>query len=141
MRISKSATLLPGQPRSASPDPIELLIGEFTQAGSGKEFIKIPADRLSNIHIIIDVTAIVSTPIVLVSIQAFDEASQSYYNLVSGGSSITSVGTTVLKLGENMVDSMGESSLDFIPKNVRIVLAHQDVNLINYSVGINYQEN
>ncbi len=140
MKKSKSAILLPVTIRTSSPTPIDLDTGEFTLPGSGKEFVKIDTSSLTNFHVIIEVTNILLTPSVLVTVQAFDEASGTFYPLLIG-TPITGTGTTVLKIGENMVESMNESAMDFIPKKIRIILIHTDADAITYSVGINYQEN
>lgn len=135
---SKSAVLLTSSARTATPAAINLN-GDFTSKGSSVSFIEIDPAILKNFHIIVDVTAIVTTPSIVVSIEASDEASDTFYPLLTS-QAITSISKNVLKVGVDMIES-SESSSDFIPKKARIVITHANADSITYSVGINYQEN
>ncbi len=139
MSISRSAVLLASAARTATPTPISLNDGEFQSKGSGKSFIKINPSILDNFHIIIDVSEINLTPSIVVTIEAFNEATGNYYSLLDS-LAITTVSTTVLKIGKNVVESTNASAQDFIPKDTRIKIVHEDADSITYSIGINYQE-
>ena len=137
---SKSVILLASAARTATPTAIELDTGQFTEPGSSRSFTKINANELINLHITIDVTAVALTPSVQVAIEAFDDASGKYYSLLAAIAAITGVGTTTLKIGENIASAAGLAAQDFIPKKVRISFTHADTDSITYSAGLNYQE-
>jgi hypothetical protein len=88
------------------------------------------------IHLIIDVTAIVSTPSVVPKIQAKDPTSGKYYDLITGAA-ITGTGTTVLKVFPAATASANVAVNDFLPSIFRVVMTHGNANSITYSVAAN----
>lgn len=138
---SKSAVLLASLARTATPAPIELDKSQtFTTDKANTATIDINFDRLINMHIIIEVTLDPAAASVQPVLEALDEASGKRYPLITSIAAITAVGTTVLKLGHDIVPAANLAAQDFIPKKVRLTLTHADTDSITYSVGINYQE-
>lgn len=90
-------------------------------------------------HVIINVTAVASTPSVVPTIQGFDSTSGVYYDLLVGNA-ITATGTTVLKIGLGMAASANASAQDLIPHTIRVKMTHADSDSITYSVGCNVTE-
>lgn len=73
-------------------------------------------------RVIVDVTAIVSTPSITVTIDVFDLLANKWVNVVTS-SAITTVSTNVLTLVEG------------IASNVRVTVTHGNANSITYSVS------
>ncbi len=128
MSIKKqSKTLLTSAARTASP--ADVVISKPSTVPSQGELI--------NIHIIIDVTATNLTPSVQPTLIVTDGASGKTYDLLGSIAAITGVGTTILKVGKDVVAAAGLAAQDFIPENVTLKLTHADTDSITYSVGIN----
>lgn len=123
----KSGTILASAARTASPGALAL-----DQPNTGVSF-----GGVVNLHIIIDVTVDPAAASVQPSIQARDPASGKLYDLLAGIAAITAVGTTVLKVGKDMVVAAGLSEQDFLPENIVIDFVHADADSITYSVGFN----
>ena len=98
----------------------------------------VSSDRLLNLHLIIDVTAITATPSIVVTLNALDRVSGKFYNLLTSAA-ITTVSTNVLKLGVDMLAAANLAAQDIIPENLRITVTHGDADSITYSVGLNFQ--
>jgi len=127
----QSFELLPSAARIASPDDIVISEPKVT----------LSEGSLYNIHIIIDVTAVAATPSIQPKILATDKASGKTYELLPGIAAITAIGTTVLKVGKDIVAAAGLAAQDLIPENVVLELTHVDADSITYSVGMNTELN
>jgi len=125
--IKRSLELLPSAARIASPSDIAVQ----------SPIANISEGTLKNLHIIIDVTAIAATPSVQPTLVATDPVSGKTYDLLASIAAITATGTTVLKLGKDIVAAAGLAAQDFIPENVTLKLTHADADSITYSVGMN----
>ena len=128
MASKSSLTILESAARTATPTDTGLTIstaGQFTEV-------------ITDIHIVIDVTAIVTTPSVQPLLQGFDPLSSKWYDLVAAITAITATGTTAIKYGVNTPVVANNANQGFIPKVFRLVLTHADTDSITYSVGMNY---
>lgn len=138
MKIRKqSAILLPSAARTATPSPVDVTperAGYSIKVGD-----EVNVGQILNLHLIIDVTAINLTPSVQVAIQALDGASGKYYDLLTGIAAITGVGTTVLRVGRDIISAAGLSAEDFVPGSLRFSFTHADADSITYSAGLNYE--
>lgn len=128
MSIRKGSGVVLGSIARTST-PADVFLGKNTLGNSG--------DAVVNIHIVIDVTAVNLTPSIQPAIIATDPASGKEYELLAAIAPITAIGTTVLKLGRNVVDAAGLAAQDFIPENVILRFTHADTDSITYSVGVN----
>ena len=123
-------TVLKSAARTASPDDVVL---DFGDGG-----VSVPKmDNVSNMHVIIDVTAKTDTPSVQPEIVATDPTSGKTYALLGSIAAITNTGTTVLKVGRDVVAAAGTAAQDFIPAEVTLKFTHDDADSITYSVGVN----
>lgn len=86
------------------------------------------------LHVIVDVTAVTSTPSVVTKIQGKDPASGKYYDVLSGAA-ISATGTYVLKIGAGMSPIPGAAAADIVPDTWRVRMEHGNANSITYSVG------
>lgn len=91
------------------------------------------------IHFVINVSAIAATTgSITPTIQGFDEASQTYYTLLTG-IAITTTGTTVLKIYPGISAVANVSASDFLPAKWRVSIAVADATSITYSITANLQ--
>lgn len=86
------------------------------------------------VHVVIDVTAIVSTPSITLTIEGKDEISGKYYTMLTSAA-ITGTGTTVLKVYPGITASANVAVSDILPRTWRIKVAHSNGDSITYSVG------
>ena len=129
MSIEKGhAILLASAARTATSDTIEI---------NGANFEGMSLGSMTNIDIIIDVTAITATPSVAVTLQGKDPASGKLYDLLASIVALTAVGTTVLRIGKDVVAAAGVAANTFIPDEVILKFTHADADSITYSVGMN----
>lgn len=87
-------------------------------------------------HFILDVTAIVATPSIVVEIQAEDDLSGQFYPLLTSAA-ITAVGTYVLRVGPGYTPVPNLTANDNLPLNYRAVVTHADADSITYSLNAN----
>lgn len=87
------------------------------------------------IHVAVDVTIITGAG-VIPTLQGKDAVSGKYYDLLIGPT-ITTVGTTVLKLYPGIGVVANGSASDILPRTYRIKMDHQDSADLTYSVGGN----
>ncbi len=130
--VKRSVEVYASAARTATPSAV-LLTPLITLHPSGRIV------DLSNLHLIIDVTAIALTPSVLFAIEAEDPVSGKFYALLTTPAAITGTGTTVLRIGKDIESVTNLSQQDFIPKSLRMTATHGDTDSITYSVGMNYE--
>lgn len=87
-------------------------------------------------HFIIDVTSVTDSPSITPTIEGKCPVSGVYYTILTG-SSINSVGTTVLKVHPGIAGVANAAANDILPRIFRISVAHADTDSITYSVGVN----
>ncbi len=85
-------------------------------------------------HLVINVTAVTDTPSVVPTIDGYDAASNTWYNLLTGAA-IVATGTTVLKIYPGIATVAGAAASDVIPQTVRLVMTHADADSITYSAA------
>lgn len=86
------------------------------------------------VHVAIVVTASAATPSVVPTLDAYDAASNTWYNLLTGAA-ITGAGTTILKIGMGFPATANVSVPDILPNLLRLTMTHADADSITYSVG------
>ncbi len=84
-------------------------------------------------HFVIDVTA-GSTLSITPSIQAFDTASQKWYDLLVGVA-ITATGTTILRVYPGVAPTANVAASDIVPPIWRFLMAHGNANPATYTVS------
>ena len=128
MAIKGNATILASAARTATPT-----IQEFNSTTNiGSSFL------ITDVHIIIDVTATAATPSVTPALEGFDPLSLKWYPLIASITAITATGTTVIKYGVNTAVVANNANQGFIPETFRLTMTHADADSITYSVGINH---
>lgn len=87
-------------------------------------------------HIYIDVTAIVTAPSIVVTIQGKDATSAGYYDILISPA-ITAVGVQILKVYPSIGAIANQAAADILPRTWRVTVTHANANSITYSVGAN----
>lgn len=91
----------------------------------------------TGIHVIIDMTAVTATGSVTPTIQGYDAASDTYYDLLVGAA-ITTANPVVLRVHPDLAPSANLIADDFVPVKFRIEMGHLNSVAMTYSVGVNY---
>jgi hypothetical protein len=97
--------------------------------------VEVPTQGRQRLHLVIVATAAAATPSVVPTIDAYDAASATWYNLLTGNA-ITATGTTTLKIGPGFPGSANAVSADMLPGLIRITMTHADADSLTYSVGL-----
>ena len=84
--------------------------------------------------VIIDVTAIASSPSVVATIQGKDEVSGKYYTILASAA-IEATGTTVLRVFPGATNASNLVANDVLPSTWRVNLVHADTDSITYTVA------
>jgi hypothetical protein len=91
--------------------------------------------RAPAIVVVIDVTAIVSTPSVVFTISGKDTTSGKTWTLLASAA-IVATGTTVLQIGRALPATANLSANAAVPDSIVITPVHGNANSITYSVGV-----
>lgn len=94
----------------------------------------INTNRVKEVQIVIDVTAIAATPSVVFNVDMIDNLSGKFPVLLASAA-IVATGTTVLQLGKGLPVTANVSANCPIPENIRIRPVHGDADSITYSVS------
>lgn len=86
------------------------------------------------LHLVVDVTAIVTAPSITVTLEQQDLASGKWYPLLTSAA-ITTVSTTVLKVYPGLPVAANASASDVLTEAVRVTATHANGNSITYSVS------
>lgn len=98
--------------------------------------VQVSDNYAKGIQVVIEVTAASATPSVVPTIDGFDPASDTWYNLLTGAA-ITAVSSTVLRVHPELTAAANLIAQDMVPETYRIVMTHADADSITYSVGVN----
>jgi hypothetical protein len=98
------------------------------------------AARISNLQgrfgrLVIDVTAIVTAPSVVVSIREIDRVSGKRITILDSVA-LVGAGTTVLRVGPALTAAANLVANDFMPVDLEIVFTHANGDSITYSAGL-----
>lgn len=91
-------------------------------------------DRHKGGHFVIDVSSITSAPDITPRVQGFDPVADEWYDILVG-SSITTTGTTVLKVYPGIEPSANGAANDILPQRWRVRVVHANTDSITYSVA------
>lgn len=86
------------------------------------------------VHIVINVTAIVSAPSLVFTVQGKDSVSSAYYTILVSAA-IVGTGTTVLRIYPGLTAAANVTVSDVLPRQWRVSVAVGNANSITYSVG------
>ena len=88
--------------------------------------------RAKGLILIVDVSALASTPSVVVTINGIDPVSGNSYNILTSAA-ITATGTTAIRIGEAIASVANVSIGDLMPQDVLITFTHADTDSITYT--------
>jgi hypothetical protein len=86
-------------------------------------------------HIILDVTAIVAAPSIVLHMQGFEGSGAVLFYDLLVSVPIIAIGTYVLKIYPGILAVPNLSANDLLPDQWRIAVIHDNANSITYSVG------
>jgi hypothetical protein len=113
--------VLPSAARTTTPDT-----QEFEIVGRGYGY--------AGLHLIIDVTAVTSTPSLVVTVSGVDRVSGKTYALLTSAAIATAV-TTVLRVSPGATPAANLAVGDNLPPVFRITVTHGNANSATYSVA------
>jgi len=116
--VGNQVTLFASAARTATPTPAEFQPG-----------------RAGHLLVVIDVTAIVSTPSVTPQIQFFDEASGKWQTTLQGAA-IATVSTVSLWVGPGTSNASNLVVNNPLPERMRVNMVHGNGNSATYTVGV-----
>lgn len=93
-----------------------------------------PCSYARGLHLVVDVTAIVTTPSIVVTVDALDVLSGKFYNLITSAA-LVAVGTTVLRVYPGATPAANLAVNDCLTETVRVTVTHGNANSITYSVS------
>jgi hypothetical protein len=112
-------TVLPSAARTATPTDTN----EYELGG-----------RARALTVVIDVTAVTSTPSTTFTIQGIDRTSGKTWTILAS-TALASTGTVVLRVAPGITASANVSANDVVPPLIRIVASHGNANSMTYSVA------
>ena len=122
MRVAQvSQAILPSAARTASPGASGVV---YEQNG----------DDYVGVSLLIDASAVTSTPSLTVSIEAYDEASGTWFQLLAGAA-IATISKAILQVGPDVPTAANVSRQMRLPRRWRVVATHGNANSITYSIG------
>jgi hypothetical protein len=91
---------------------------------------------ISGLVVVVDVSAIVTAPSVVVTIDGVDTASGKFWNLLTSTALTAVTGATprVLRVGRGLTAAANLVANDLVPEKVRITMTHGNGDSITYSV-------
>lgn len=85
-------------------------------------------------HIVINVTAVTSTPSVVFTVEGKDALSSAYYTILTSAA-ITGTGTTALTVYPGATAAASVAVSQILPRTWRVTATHGDADSITFSVG------
>lgn len=116
--VDRAFAVLASAARTATPDTQEF---------------EIPS-RARGLFLVIDATAITSTPSVTVTISGVDRVSGKVWTLLTSAA-IATVSTTVLQVGPALTAAANLVANTCLPPTIRVTATHGNANSITYSIG------
>jgi hypothetical protein len=96
--------------------------------------VDIRTGRYKGVQIVIDVTAVTSTPSTTPKIEGVDSLSGKAYTILTGAA-IAATGTVVLRVYPGCIASANLVANDVLPEQIRITLTHGNANSMTYTVS------
>ena len=91
----------------------------------------------TGLYLLIDVTAVTSTPSVVLTLQAHDDQIADYFTLFTAAAALTAVSKAVYYIGPGAVKpttGVTEVASIGLPPDWRVSMAHADTDSITYSI-------
>lgn len=117
---SREVAVYPSAARTATPPAVTLASGYAT-----------------GVHVVVDVSAIVTTPSITVTLEQQDVTSGKWYPLLTSAA-IATVSTTVLRVFPGAPVAANASANDVLTETVRVTVTHANGNSITYSVSAHF---
>jgi len=95
--------------------------------------VNVNTSRIKGLRLVFDVTAVTSTPSCTVTIDAIDNTSGKFVNLLTSAA-IATVSTTVLSIALGATVAANVSASTFLSDAVRVTVTHGNANSITYTL-------
>lgn len=117
---------------SSSEGRVEVYASAARTADPDTQELEVAGYR--SMHLVIDCTAVTSTPSVVFTILGVDRVSAKTYTILASAA-ITGTGTTILRVGPGLTAAGNLVANDVLPPVIRITAVHGDTDSITYTVG------
>jgi hypothetical protein len=113
---------------------------EIVAFASAARTATVSSDDLANpgahsAYVVIDCTAVVSSPSVVFTVEGKDPASGKYF-VIATSAAIVGTGTTVIRINDALTASGTTIYKDAAPPTFKVKATHGNANSITYSVGV-----
>jgi len=96
--------------------------------------VEVNTRRFRSLVLVLDATAITSTPSITVAINRKDNASGKYVNILTSAA-IATVSTNTIRVGLGLPATANVSANEPLPNVVQIVVTHGNANSITYTLS------
>ena len=96
--------------------------------------VEVNTRRFRSMVIVLDATAITSTPSVTIALDRKDNASGKYVNILTSAA-IATVSTNTIRIGLGLPVTANVSANEPLPNVVRVTITHGNANSITYTVS------
>jgi len=96
--------------------------------------VEVNTRRFRSMVIVLDATAITSTPSVTIALDRKDNASGKYINILTSAA-IATVSTNTIRIGLGLPVTANVSANEPLPNVVRVTITHGNANSITYTVS------
>jgi hypothetical protein len=97
--------------------------------------VEVNTRRFKSVVLVLDVTAIVTAPSIVVTIDRKDNTSGKYINILTGAA-VTTVSTNTYRFGLGAPVTANVSANEPLPGIMRITVTHGNGNSITYSASV-----
>jgi len=96
--------------------------------------VEVNTRRFRSMVVVLDATAITSTPSVTIALDRKDNASGKYINILTSAA-IATVSTNTIRIGLGLPVTANVSANEPLPNVVRVTITHGNANSITYTVS------
>lgn len=96
--------------------------------------VTVATRRAKAVTLVFDVTAVTSTPSTTITVEGYDNLSNSYYPILTSAAIATAV-KTVLRIGPGLTAGANVTVADYLPDQIRVTATHGNANSMTYSIS------
>lgn len=97
--------------------------------------VEVNTRRFKSIVVVLDATAITSTPSITIALDRKDNASGKYVNILTSAA-IATVSTNTIRFGVGLPVTANVSANEPLPAVVRVTITHTNANSITYTCTV-----
>jgi hypothetical protein len=115
-------------------EPITVFPSAARTATPASATYRVARGNADGLIVVIDATAVTSTPSVVFTIVGVDEVSGKTWTVLASAA-VTTVSTTVLRVNPSLTGVTNQTAKDLVPTYFRVTAVHGNANSITYSVA------